>query len=163
MLYRILRWFRYVRELESEYDRLQDQLTKALAGEITLESLVARNGGMTATFRTQVATIMAAAFHGILQEFDAENYVEMQYATKDGERGSVRVQRHLGKTPHELKLEAEQRLVALTETTADDILTDDIWDVESEIGAARATWGHIDPSELIAAAVRVIAQKQKVE
>jgi hypothetical protein len=163
MLYRILRWFRYVRELESECDRLEDQLTKALAGEITLESLVARNGGMTAKFRTQVATIMAEAFHGILKEYDAENYVEMAYTTKDGEKGTVRVQRCNGKTPDELKQAAEQRLATLAAMTADDVAWDDVLAVEDEAGIGRTAWDGLDLRELISAAVRVIAQKQKFE
>lgn len=108
-----LRRFRYVRELEEQIATVSSELSQALAGNITIRDMVIRNGGFTMELSTRMAQIIGSCFYETLQEMDAENYIiEMQLSSEDGSRMTVTVQRQEGKTPHELRKDAEAKLEA---------------------------------------------------
>jgi hypothetical protein len=100
--------------LADDYEKQAEQLAKLHAGELTLEDIAIGNGCMRAEFSTKMGAIMAESFNEFLKEQDAKNYVEMQFTDKEGSMVTVTVQRHHGKTPHQLRVEAEAKLAALT-------------------------------------------------
>ncbi len=103
MIKRILRLFPYVQQLENERD-------KALTGELNLVDLHCQNGQFNATFKTKVAVFLATWANEVLG--DAPNYVEISLIhSETSERYLVTVQKAYGKTPHELRVEAEQKLL----------------------------------------------------
>jgi hypothetical protein len=120
---RLLRIFPYVRELEQDNERLADDLQKALAGELTIESLSVRNGVCRIEMGTRMASYLASSFHEILNELGAKNYVEMQFGDADGKTVCVTLVRHEGKTPNDLLVEATDR-AKLAESTLARILSD---------------------------------------
>jgi len=117
MLERLMEWFlrkfRLFRKLESQNERLYKDLQKALAGEMTVESMIIEHGGFTVELGTKMATVIANSFHESLKLTDAENYIEYQFKTSEGDTICVTARRHHGKTPHQLRTEAEVKLKAL--------------------------------------------------
>lgn len=108
MINRILRLFPYVKRLENDK-------AKALAGEISLVDLLIKDGKMDATFKTEFAKILCAWCVDVMG--DAPNYVEISLSSvdSDGEKYTVTVQKNSGKTPHELRQIAEQKVADLIE------------------------------------------------
>ena len=108
MINRILRLFPYVKRLENEK-------AKALAGEISLVDLLVKDGKIDATFKTEFAKIPCAWCVDVIG--DAPNYVEISLSSvdADGEKYTVTVQKSSGKTPHELRQIAEQKVADLIE------------------------------------------------
>jgi hypothetical protein len=102
MIKQILKLFPYVQQLKDERD-------KALTGELNLVDLHCQNGRINATFKTKVAQLLVEWAEEVLG--DAPNYVEISMINSEtSERYIVTVQRANGKTPHELRREAEQKL-----------------------------------------------------
>lgn len=64
----------------------------------------------TIEFENSLAPIIAQHLLGILDGKNATNYVEVVCMPKDGRRVAINVQRCAGKTPHDLRLEAEGKL-----------------------------------------------------
>jgi hypothetical protein len=60
-----------------------------------------------ASFEGGPARLMAEYFVDYFKDSGAENYIEMTLTGKDGLGLIATIQRHLGKTPHQLRLEAE--------------------------------------------------------
>lgn len=102
----VLRRFRYVKELE----RSAQQHVDHIMGQATIEDIAIQNGAMTLRASTEMVRVMAAQMAVLLDQHNAENYVEIQLSHKDGRRFAVIVQRCEGKTPHEKRREAEDEL-----------------------------------------------------
>ena len=110
----VLRKFKYVQELESDYDEIYNKLQLALSGDITLETMRVDSKGMSASISTKMAGYMAGIFKDTLNEMDAENYIEMQFMDPESQLPiTVTIKRHDGKTPHQLRIEAEEKLKKL--------------------------------------------------
>lgn len=84
-----------------------ERLADVIAGNIGISELVAQNGSIDMTLKSkELLAIFAMGCRGLLR--DAPNYVEMTLFTTDTkERFIVTVQRANGKTPHDLRKEAE--------------------------------------------------------
>jgi hypothetical protein len=109
MIKQFLRLFPYVRQLE-------DQLQKALCGEISLESLQVKDGNIDLKLKSKIVPIVAGAFHELLDEMQAPNYIEFSLDhLETHETILVIVQKKSGKSPHELRVEAEEKYKALLE------------------------------------------------
>lgn len=99
-----------IAKLEAENDDLTDKLGKALAGEMTVESIRADRDECKIVLGHRMAGIMAETFYDWLEKVGAENYIEAQFNSPKGDRITVTVQRFFGKSPHELRREAEEKL-----------------------------------------------------
>lgn len=106
LINRLLRLFPYVKQLE------EDKL-KALTGELSLVDLHIKDGQLDATFKTKIAELLCVWCIETIG--DAPNYVECQLTVNDPphERYTVTVKRCNGKTAHELRQIAEQKLAEL--------------------------------------------------
>ena len=109
MIRSLLRRFRYVRELETALDKSHEDLTKALCGELTIESIVADRKECKVELGTRMAGFFGASFYDMLDEVGADNYVEIGFLAPDGKPVTVTVRRHGGKTPDQLYREALDR------------------------------------------------------
>ena len=104
----------YVASLRAEVERLEKRVTNLLSG--TVESF--EDGTLTILPHREMTTRMASALAGILDECEAPNYVQM-ILSRAGEPGEPRkryvvtVQRPEGKTPHQLREDAEKERDAL--------------------------------------------------
>lgn len=113
---KILFWFGYVPV--SELAAAAERYRRLTEKEITLEQLVAEQGGLSATVSHELCGLMADSFLKMLDEGNAPNYVEMSFK-KRGEADVcilVTVQRAQGKTPHQLRMIAEEKLKRLQDT-----------------------------------------------
>lgn len=109
MIKYFLRLFPYVRQLE-------DQLRQAVCGEISLESLQVKNGNIDLKLQSNIVPLVAEAFHELLDEMQASNYIQFSLDhLKTHETILVTVQKKSGKSPHELRVEAEQKYKELLE------------------------------------------------
>lgn len=107
MIRQFLRLFPYVRQLE-------DQLQKALCGEISLESMQIKDGNIDLKLKSKIVPLVAEAFHELLDEMQAPNYIEFSLKhLETHETILVTVQKKSGKSPHELRVEAEQKYEVL--------------------------------------------------
>lgn len=96
--------------LQEELGRLQ-----AVLGENAKEALVERfhydpNAGADLLMRHPLVGLFSAAFADLWLELEAKNYLELSFHVVDHpEIGKILVtyQRELGKTPHQLRVEAE--------------------------------------------------------
>ena len=100
--------------LRAEVERLEKRVTNLLSG--TVESF--EDGMLTILPHREMTTRMASALAGLLDECEAPNYVQM-ILSRAGEPGEPRkryvvtVQRPEGKTPHQLREDAEKERDAL--------------------------------------------------
>lgn len=106
----ILRRIPYVQRLETD-------LQKALLGDVSIAKMHIENGVLKASFKTKITLICAEWAYAILKEYPtAENYIEIPFAhNSEPFAGSIRIQLHSGKTPHELRMLAEAERDALKE------------------------------------------------
>jgi hypothetical protein len=101
----------YVQKLESD-------LKKALVGDLTIVSMHMVDGKLDTAFKTKIQMILAEWAFAMLNDFpDAENYIEIIFMDRDKPEfaGTIRIQKHSGKSPHELRLIAEAERDALIE------------------------------------------------
>jgi DNA-directed RNA polymerase subunit L len=104
MIKQFLRLFPYVRELE-------DNLQKAICGKLSLESLHLENGRVDAKLKSKIVPLVAECFYDILNDHNAVNYVEFSLNhIASNQTIIVTVQKQDGKTPHQLRVEAENKL-----------------------------------------------------
>jgi hypothetical protein len=102
--------WRTIRQLESEVERLEAIIANPyLAG---LE--IGRETGIEVSCQGSGPQLLAGMFAGQLERdgTNAPNYLELEFHTQHQGRILVRVQRLHGKTPHELRVQAEQRAAA---------------------------------------------------
>jgi hypothetical protein len=145
-------WFNgdYIREIEAELARMTDERNRALCGELTLNTLVAGNGGFSAELGTKMAGVLATCFEKVLDELGGENYVELVFENAEGEKIVITVLKPKGKTPHQLKIEAEaERDLALAEES------EQLWRVAGLQGALDAAGAEIERLSAIVAGARV--------
>ena len=115
-LFRLLPEFR---RLEAENTELEKQLSKAVAGDLTIIDLSISRGVTTASLGTKMASSMAEAFLALLDQQNAPNYVEITLAGPSiSEPMSVVVYRPGAKSPATLHREAKQRIAELEKELA---------------------------------------------
>lgn len=100
-------------QLEQENAELRAALADKLVSQTLLKRLVAENGQMKLEMEGGACRLMAEAFGTMLQESKAANYIEtlFEWGGVEGDPKAVilvTVQRGEGKTPHQLRTEAEQ-------------------------------------------------------
>lgn len=79
-----------------------------------LTDLNIKNGAINLKIKTEVAILLAQWAKDVVQ--DAPNYVEIVLVDPDNEeKYLVTVQKLSGKTPHQLRMEAENKLAELTQ------------------------------------------------
>jgi hypothetical protein len=99
---RFLRLFKYVRSLEAELEETHNDLSKALCGEVTIESIVANRNECKVELGARMAGFFANSFYDMLNEVGADNYIEMTFIPPDDKPITVTIRRHNGKTPDQL-------------------------------------------------------------
>lgn len=106
-----------VRELIKENEKFRGQLQKLAANETTLYDVAVENGGLNITICGDTIRLMAAQMKKLLEEYKAQNYIQFGLREKGELEDSilVTVQRKEGKTPHELRMEAESKVKGLEE------------------------------------------------
>lgn len=77
--------------------------------ELRLREMTYRDGELRAEVEGGPAEALAGAFCEMLEKHNAENYIEVRFGSKFGPL-MVTVQKLNGKTPHQLRAEAEARL-----------------------------------------------------
>ena len=88
--------------------RLQDNLNLSMQGELSIESLVMKDGKLDITLRSRLVSILAQGFFDMLQELDAENYVECSFWHEPSKQAfALTAKRYKGKSPHQLRMIAE--------------------------------------------------------
>lgn len=97
-----------------ENERLIRQFSELQCGKISITQMAIENGCMTMQATTDLAHLIAEMFLRSMKESGAENYMEFQFSQKcGGARIIVTAQKSEGKTPHELRREAEMERDAL--------------------------------------------------
>lgn len=104
-----------VHQLVLENERLRKDFADLADGRTTLHELAVRNGTITAAMGSETAQIIAERFSMLLREHGAQNYLEMQFHAPGipGETLCLTLRWHHGKTPDQLKRDAETELAAL--------------------------------------------------
>ncbi len=108
----LLRRFRYVKNLEKNLDKAIQDHVDYVTGKITLEDIAVSNGCLELTLSTEFVNLIGAHFVKVLDGCGAINYVEMTVEYK-GKYYTNTIQRCEGKTPHQLRGEAEQKLASV--------------------------------------------------
>lgn len=104
--------------LKAENNRLRGLLAEKVVSSTMLTGLVPDDGGMTLGFEGGACGMLAQVFGDQFYESKAVNYLELRFdSAKHPELGSlvVTLQRVQGKTPHQLREEAEKGRQAATE------------------------------------------------
>jgi hypothetical protein len=111
-----------VTELRDALKVRSDALEAALDTEKKLKEGYLRSMGpspdgkaFTIEFENSLAPIIAQHLLGILDGKNAPNYVEVVCMPKDGRRVAINIQRCAGKTPHDLRLEADAKVAKAME------------------------------------------------
>ena len=114
MIRYIFRLLPEFRRLEAENAELEEQLSKAVAGDLKIIDLAISRGVTTASLGTKMASSMAEAFLALLDERGAPNYVEITLAGPSiDEPMSVVIHRPGAKSPATLHREALKRIAEL--------------------------------------------------
>lgn len=96
-----------IAELEAENGKLRDGLAKGLSEKTMLTELAMRNGGLYAGIEGGAAAVLASAFAEQFTSSGGVNYVEVSFMHPATGPICVTLQRVQGKTPHQLRREAE--------------------------------------------------------
>lgn len=108
----------YVRQLKAENNELNAKLTAAIAGELTVESIYLKDGKLKISLKSKILPLIAQCFFELTEA--AENYVECSfYHQPSGQVFLLTAQKAHGKSPHQLRIEAEaQRDEAIAKVAA---------------------------------------------
>jgi hypothetical protein len=91
--------------------KLEEDLKKALVGEPTIVSIHMEDGKLNATLKTKITLLIAEWAMEILKDYpEAENYIEFPFGVDPDLSvcvGAIRIQKHSGKSPHQLRMIAE--------------------------------------------------------
>ena len=98
---------------ENENAKLRIALVEKVTSETILRDLSVRNGSINATFEGGAIQLMVEALATQFVESGAANYIEMQFHSEATGPLLFTLQRVDGKTPHQLRAEAEQERDAL--------------------------------------------------
>ena len=96
-----------IAELEAERDKLIHGVAQGLDGQTLLTDLALRDGGLYAGIEGGAAGLLAAGFAEQFVEAGGVNYVEVSFTHPKTGPLVVTLQRTQGKTPHQLRVEAE--------------------------------------------------------
>ena len=99
-----------VNRLMEENERIRGLLAEKIISQTMLTGIIPDNGGMTVGLEGGAGAIMADVFGEQLFTSQAENYIALSFASgKYPDLGEivVTVKRETGKTPHELRVAAE--------------------------------------------------------
>lgn len=96
-----------IAELEAGNGKLLDGLAKGLSEKTMLTELAMRNGGLYAGIEGGAAAVLASAFAEQFTSSGGVNYVEVSFMHPATGPICVTLQRVQGKTPHQLRREAE--------------------------------------------------------
>ena len=99
---------RLAQAAESENAKLRIALAEKVTSEATLRDLNFGNGFINATFEGGAIHLMVDALATQFAESGAANYIEMQFHSEATGPLLFTLQRVDGKTPHQLRAEAEQ-------------------------------------------------------
>jgi hypothetical protein len=102
-----------VARLRVEVEQLRKALSEKVISQTMLRDLSIGSSGINATFEGGAAHLLADAFAEQFVESDATNYLEMHLHSNVTGPLIVTLQRHHGKTPHQLRAEAEAERDAL--------------------------------------------------
>lgn len=93
-----------------EIERLKTEFADVESGKTTLIDMAISNGSLTASVGSEMCGVMAAQFAELLKEKGGPNYLEMQFTDRREPRMRMvlTLRWEDGKTPHELRAEAEQ-------------------------------------------------------
>ena len=123
---------------ENENAKLRIALAEKVTSETTLRDLSVGNGSINATFEGGAVQLMVDALADQFVESGAPNYIEMQFHSKATGPLLFTLQRVDGKTPHQLRAEAEQERDALrAELSKQQALTDAAQHI-AEVAQSRA-------------------------
>jgi len=81
--------------------------------EPIIREMQIKGGQLNMSVSGVAASIMARSFGDLLLNQKAPNYIETRFHTPQGDKLLVTVQRTDGKTPHELRAEAEEKIADL--------------------------------------------------
>lgn len=110
-----------IRRLTAENERLRELLAQKVVDSTMLTGLVPEDGALVAGFKGGACGLMAAAFGEQLFTSGAENYIEAMFTSSkypDLGQITVTVKRETGKTPHQLRRDAEIERDQLAEQSA---------------------------------------------
>ena len=101
------------KEAEGMARKAVEDFGDLVAGRASLKDIAVRNGALNASVETEIGPVIASLVITMLG--DADNYVEMRVRDPQTlKEYVVTALRGEGKTPHELRREAEARVAALT-------------------------------------------------
>jgi hypothetical protein len=107
-------------DLKAENEQLREMLAQKVVDSTMLCSFTARDGGVSIGLEGGACALMAQAFAAQLYESDVVNYIEAKFESADypglGEI-VVTLKRESGKSPHQLRIEAETASEELKRTT----------------------------------------------
>ena len=98
-------------DLQAENEQLRALLAERVVSETGLQSFVASTGGFNIGLEGGAFGLLAHAFAKQLYESNAENYIELHFQSLEyAALGQIvlTLKRETGKTPHALRLEAEE-------------------------------------------------------
>lgn len=95
-------------ELRAERDRAMEALGDDVAARTMIEDLRMQGGGLEMQFSGGASGLLAQAFVDALDAYAAANYLEVSFDSAKHGRIVVTTQKVAGKTPHQLRKEAEQ-------------------------------------------------------
>ena len=104
-----------IERLRSENEQLRQALAEKTVNETMLRDLSIKNGSLNASFEGGAAHLLADAFADQFIESGATNYLEVHLSSKETGPIVVTLQRINGKTPHQLRAEAERERDELLE------------------------------------------------
>lgn len=107
-----------VQRLEDENERLRSALADQLIDDTLMKELVIKAGNAHMEMEGGVCKLLAESFTELLVKHNAENYIEASFTSKlflPEEFIVVTVQKTSGKTPHQLRREADLEVQRLEE------------------------------------------------
>lgn len=102
-----------IAELETENATLRQAVADNVTSATMLTNMGIVNGGMNITLEGGACQLLADAFCEQFRNSGATNFVEMSFTGPDGLQLLVTMQKVDGKTPAQLKHEAEERVAEL--------------------------------------------------
>lgn len=97
-------------EADEEIEELREKSAKASSGDLRITD-IGLQGGFHASFEGGAARMLAESFAMQFRESGAVNYIEMTLTAEDGLQLLVTLQKRDGKTPHQLRAEAEAKMI----------------------------------------------------
>ena len=111
---RLLTPWRTIRQLEGEVERLEgevERLKKIIANPYLTGVQIGQETGLEVGMQGSGPQLLAGMFEGLLEKdgANAPNYLGMEFHTRHQGAILVHVQRLSGKSPHALRMQAEER------------------------------------------------------